>query len=191
MTGATTGSGSGPIGYYTFNKGLTTITWTATNVAGTDECTQTITVNDNQPPVFSIPADKEYCVSDIYQAEFDAPTTDITPSRPDYYPFIAGNTELDLNQAAFTDNCPATCNFEIRWRIDFQDGTFIPALPATYITGQPSDYGVDIMLPGDSVTDVLHHITYQLVDCSGNIAAPKTVLITIKPRPDVIKTTLH
>ena len=191
MTGATIGSGIGPIGYYTFNKGVTTITWTGTNVAGAGVCAQTITVFDNQPPVFSIPTEKEYCVLDIYQAEFDAPTTDISPARPDYFLFKAGNTDLDLNPATFDDNCSSSCTYEIRWRLDFQDGTFLPALPDMYITGQPSGYGVDIPLPGNAITNVLHHITYYLVDCSGNVAAPKTAGIIIKPRPDVIKTTVH
>ena len=191
MTGATTGSGTGPTGYYTFNKGVTTLTWTATNTAGAGVCTQTITVIDDQAPTFSIPADQEYCVLDIYQAEFDAPTIDISPARPDYFLFKAGNTDLDLNPATFADNCPSLCTYEIRWRIDFQDGTFMPALPDTYITGQPSGYGIDIQLPGSALSDVLHHITYSVVDCSGNISDPKTVGVIIKPRPDVIKTTGH
>ena len=58
MTGATTGSGSGAIipNPYTFDIGVTTITWRATNIAGFDECTQTITVVDNQPPTFTAPS---------------------------------------------------------------------------------------------------------------------------------------
>jgi hypothetical protein len=189
MTGATTASGTGQIGYYTFNKGVTTITWTATNTAGSGECTQTITVIDNQPPTFSIPTDKEYCVLNISEAEFDAPTIDITPARPDYYIFAAGNTDLDLVTGTFGDNC--TCSFEIRWRIDFEDGTFLPALPDTLISGQPSVYSIAIQLPGNAISNALHHITYQIIDCSGNVSAPKTVGIIIKPRPDVIKVTGH
>ena len=91
--------------------------------------------------------------------------------------------------AAFGDNCSQSCVFEIKWRIDFQDGTSLPSLPSTYITGQPSDYGIDIQLPGAAVSNILHHISYRVVDCSGNISASKTVGITIKPRPDVIKKT--
>ena len=187
MTGATTGSGTGPIGNYTFNKGVTFITWTATNAAGADACTQTITVNDSQAPVFSVPANKIYCVKDIITADYFEPTTDITPVRPDYYLFAAGTTDLNLNPASFSDNCPASCIFEIRWRIDFQDGSSLPAFPATYITGQPSTYGADILLPGNTATAEVHHITYQVVDCSGNVSAPKSVNITINPRPNVIK----
>jgi len=187
MTGATAGSGTGPIGNYTFNSGITTIAWTATNFAGTGICEQTITVNDNQAPAFKVPADKYYCVRDISVANFDDPTIDITPVRPDYYLFLSGNTDLDLEPAEFSDNCPITCAFEIRWRIDFEDGTFLPALPATYITGQPSAYGNDILLPGKANSSVPHFIKYQVVDCNGNVSAPQNIKITIDPRPDVIK----
>ncbi len=41
-----------------FNKGVTTVTWTATDSSGyTAACTQTVTVNDTQPPTISCPAD--------------------------------------------------------------------------------------------------------------------------------------
>ncbi len=40
-----------------YPKGLTTVTWTATDAAGlTATCTQTVTVNDVQPPVITCPA---------------------------------------------------------------------------------------------------------------------------------------
>jgi hypothetical protein len=187
MTGATSAFGTGPIGYYTFNGGVTTITWTATNAAGMGVCTQTVTITDNQPPDFSVPSDKNYCVRNIETANYDAPTIDITPARPDYYLFAAGTTDLDLDPTTFSDNCP--CVFAIRWRIDFEDGSFLPALPGTYISGQPSTFGSDILFPGDVFLSLPHHITYQIVDCSGNVSASKTVRVTINPRPDVIKLT--
>jgi hypothetical protein len=189
MTGATSAFGTGPIGYYTFNGGVTTITWTATNPAGVGVCTQTVTITDNQPPDFSIPTDKNYCVRNIETANYDAPTIDITPARPDYYLFAAGTTDLDLDPTTFSDNCP--CVFAIRWRIDFEDGSFLPALPGTYISGQPSAFGSDIMFPGDVFFSLPHQITYQIVDCSGNVSASKTVRVTINPRPDVIKLTAN
>ncbi len=189
MTGATFGAGTGPIGYYTFNKGVTTITWTATNAAGGDVCTQTISVIDNQPPLFNILTDLMYCVEEITTAEYYDPTMDITPGRPDYYIFKAGNPDLDLDPSTFSDNCPISCLFEIRWRIDFEDGTFLPALPDTYITGQPSAYGLDIQFPGDAILNVFHNITYQIVDCNGNVSAPHQRKITIDPRPDITKVT--
>jgi len=187
MTGATTASGTGAIGNYTFNVGVTTLTWTATNIAGSDICVQTITVIDNQPPTFSIPADLSYCVQDIFTADYWDPTIDIAPNRPEYYNFLAGNTDLDLLTSTFNDNCAAGCTFEIRWRIDFEDLTFLPALPATYITGQPSAYAANIHFPGIVTGNMVHHVTYQIVDCNGNVSASQTVNVTVKPRPNVIK----
>ena len=187
MSGATSGSGTGAVGNYTFNLGITTITWTASNVAGTDICSQTITVSDNQIPDFIKPADRVYCVKNIITADFFEPTTDIVPDRPDYYLLASGSTDLNLNPATVTDNCAQTCTYEIRWRIDFNDGTSLPAGPATFLTGQPSAYGADILLPGSSNSSKEHQITYWVVDCHGNVSAPKTSKITINPRPEIIK----
>jgi hypothetical protein len=189
MTGATTGSGTGPVvpNPYTFNVGVTTITWRATNIAGYDECIQTITVVDNQPPTFTAPLSQAFCVENIYTALYWDPTMDITPARPEYYLFKAGDTRLNIDPATFADNCPLSCTAEIRWRITFSDGTFLPSLPATYNTGQPSAYPGDIQFPGAVTGDVVHTITYQIVDCNGNVSLPVTINITIKPRPNVIK----
>jgi hypothetical protein len=189
MTGATTGSGSGAIvpNPHTFNAGITTITWRATNIEGFDECTQTITIVDNQAPEFIAPLPLSFCVEVLYTAAYWDPTMDIMPDRPEYYLFKAGDTILDLNPATFTDNCPLSCISEIRWRISFFDGTFLPALPSLYITGQPSDYPTDIQLPGSVTGDVVHTITFQIVDCNGNVSLPVTINITIKPRPNIIK----
>lgn len=187
MTGTTTDAGTGPVGNYAFNLGTTTITWTATNTAGSDVCSQTITINDNQAPVFNVPADKVYCVKNIVTADYFDPTTDIVPDRPEYFTFPAGDTDLDLDLSSISDNCPLSCSYQVKWRIDFQDGTSLPAAPGTYLTGQPSAYGLDILLPGNSGSSKVHQITYVVVDCNGNASAPATVKITINPRPDIIK----
>ena len=57
MDGATSTAvfAPGPIGIYTFNKGITTITWHAQNISGFDECTQLITIEDHQSPTFILP----------------------------------------------------------------------------------------------------------------------------------------
>jgi hypothetical protein len=52
FTGATTGTGSGTGSGQTFNKGVTTVTITATNSCGAVNCIFTVTVADNQAPVF-------------------------------------------------------------------------------------------------------------------------------------------
>jgi hypothetical protein len=189
MTGATSGSGTGAIGLYTFNKGSTVITWTATNISGTATCTQLITVADQIKPTFAIPPPLSECVKVLYSAIYDAATQDINPNRPEYYTFVAGNPSLDLDPLSFTDNCPLSCIVEIRWKIDMNDGSRIPALPTQYQTGQPSTFGSDIMFLGDGITftSVIHTITYWIVDCAGNISDPRTQTITIKPRPNITK----
>ncbi|MEO6613474.1 MAG: HYR domain-containing protein [Chitinophagaceae bacterium] len=61
MTGATTGSspltGINNVGTATFNGGVTTVTYTASDPSNnTATCSFTVTVNDNQPPTITCPA---------------------------------------------------------------------------------------------------------------------------------------
>ena len=57
FSGATTGSGSGTGSGLTFNKGVTTVTITASNVCTPNAtCTFTITVNDAEAPAITCPA---------------------------------------------------------------------------------------------------------------------------------------
>ncbi len=171
-----------------YPTGTVTITWTATNPYGTDFCTQLITVTDNIKPTFTVPAALDQCVEIVAAATYNGATMDINPDRPEYFTFVAGNTSLDLNPSAFSDNCPLLCTIEIRWKIDMHDGTRIPVLPAAYQTGQPSAFGSDIRFLGDGVgyTNTIHTITFWIVDCSGNVSDPQTQTITIKPRPTII-----
>lgn len=190
MSGATIASGTGlPISPipYTFNTGTTQIRWIASNSSGSDTCYQTITVVDNQPPQFTLPGPFSFCVESINTAVYYDPTMDIQPDRPEYYTFIAGSTTFDLDPAGFTDNCSLACAPEIRWHIDFSDGIMLPALPSQYFTGQPSLYGSNIQFPGAISNDLIHKISYQLVDCNGNVSPVYEVNITITPRPNVIK----
>ncbi|HOU96140.1 MAG TPA: HYR domain-containing protein, partial [Bacteroidales bacterium] len=60
MTGVTTASspltGINQIGSYTFNKGLTTVTYTLKDASGNQsQCSFTVTVKDNIPPVITLP----------------------------------------------------------------------------------------------------------------------------------------
>ena len=58
MTGATTASGSGQVGTYTFPIGVTTITYTNTDGAGlTAIDAMTVTVTDNEAPTVSAASD--------------------------------------------------------------------------------------------------------------------------------------
>jgi len=51
LSGATSGSGSGTGSGLTFNKGVTTVSITASNTCNTANCSFTVTMNDNTPPV--------------------------------------------------------------------------------------------------------------------------------------------
>jgi hypothetical protein len=199
MTGATSASGTGsPIAPnpYPFNFGITTITWVAENISGTDTCSQLVTVIDNEPPTFGSPGPFAFCVVNLFSAAMASSNLQINP-EPDYYLFKAGDKTLDLNSLInnFNDNCCTDAQLEIHWRIDFND-TPNPAPPPILLsyppisgTGQPSAYGADIHFPGDGVTfsNVNHKITYWLVDCHNNRSMDHEVVITIKPRPQLIK----
>lgn len=177
MTGATTGSGSGAIipNPYTFNVGTTTITWTATNIAGSDVCTQTITVMDNQPPTFIPPTlATGYCVEGFLQATYNPGGTyyvnDLTPARRDYYILTAGNTLLDLTN--ITDNCPGPIT--IAWSIDFGNNASIDLSGTDQISlATPINFPL-----GDNL------ITWSVTDANGN-STTATIILKVVPRPDI------
>jgi len=183
--GSEANPGPPQIGPYEFSLGTTRIHWTASNLSGTDECIQTIIVEDNQPPQFTPPDHFEFCVENLFQAVYNGTDLDIEPI-PDHYLFKAGSTELNLDMSLFTDNCCLidTHPYGIRWEIEFSTGeTTVSG------TGQPSTYGSDIPLWGDGTTyqNVVHTITYWVSDCHNIETGPFVVEITIKPRPQIIK----
>ena len=186
-----------PIGLFTFDHGTTTITWSATNLSGTDSCTQTITVIDNIPPVYTPPPTPvEYCVENLISATYSAADPDlvIINPDPDYYLFRTGvnsDTSLDLNVSNIDDNC---CPGTTTWTITFSPVPD-PANPGNTITylpvsgsGQPSAYPSNIQLWGDGVNfaTVVHQISYTVTDCHGN-ATTFTRSITVNPRPKLTK----
>jgi len=182
------------LGSFTFPVGVNTITWTATNISGSDQCTQTVTVIDNQPPTIIPPVAPTFCVVDIFSAVYDGqpePDADIIPESPFLPPFIAswrrpdwyilnGTNELDITA---TDNCCS--NFSILWVIDFSGSD--PLQPNISGTGQPSAYGPIILWGTPLNVELTHTITYTITDCNGNTLQPISIDIIIKPRPDVIK----
>ena len=214
MTGATPDPGSSstgdnasplatPIGQYVFKVGVTTIRWTATNTSGSDWCEQTITITDDELPTLIPPPEPfEECVENLFTAEYNFstdPNNDIDydpnyPANQDYYIFRSGSELLDLNMDDYHDNCCSnTDSYDIEWRIDF-DG--IESSESISGTGQPSEYidqntGLpsDILLWGDGITyaNRSHKITYWIVDCNDNKSDPIERIITIKPRPQIIK----
>jgi hypothetical protein len=177
-----------PIGPYPFKEGTSTITWRAENISGFEECSQTVTVTDDEPPTITAPGPFEFCVEDLSIAQFNGSINlNYTPDYPsaDYYLVKTGSTELDLNLATYSDNCCSlTDGYSIRWTIIFNGSE-----PAVSGIGQPSTYGANIPLWGDGVNylDRVHTITYWITDCNGNESSPVTVNITVKPRPNLIK----
>ncbi|HLO91174.1 MAG TPA: HYR domain-containing protein, partial [Lentimicrobium sp.] len=183
------------IGSFTFPVGVNTITWTATNISGVDDCIQTVTVVDDEPPTIILPTAPSFCVVDIFSAVYDGqpePDADIVPEspfiqppfisswrRPDWY-ILNGTTELDITA---TDNC--CTNYGISWVIQFAGND--AAQPDITGTGQPSTYGPIVLWGTPLNVELTHTITYIITDCNGNVLPPVTVNILIKPRPEVIK----
>jgi len=199
MSGATTASGNTQTIAYPLNKGITLITWTASNLSGTVECSHNVTILDKEPPTFTPPSPFEFCVENLLSAVFVSNNLKINPD-PDYYIFRDKSPVFNLDPAIllnnFKDNC-CTGGFVIHWSMEFTDipNPANPPAPAMLShspipdqTGQPSLYGSDIKIPGDGVnfTPVVHTITYWLVDCNGNKSLKKSVNVTIRPRPKLL-----
>lgn len=184
------------IGNYAFPTGVNTIHWTASNISGVDDCYQTVTVVDDEAPVFTVPLNPSFCVIDIFSAVYDGqpePQADIVPDplfappyptnwvRPDWY--ILNGTELDLT--GVTDNC-CIDDTGISWIISFTGND--PNQPdITGIGHQPSAHGPIILWGTPANVEITHTITYTVTDCNGNVSGPTTINIIVKPRPDVIK----
>ncbi|MBK6348248.1 MAG: HYR domain-containing protein [Bacteroidales bacterium] len=175
MTGAVIDNGTGPIDNYTFPVGTTTITWTATNASGTDVCTQTITITDDEPPVFTLPVLADgYCVEGFISAIYNPGGTyyidDLTPDRRDYYILTNGNTLLDLT--GVSDNCPGAVT--ISWEIDFGSNATIDLTGNGQISvSTPINFPLGTNL-----------ITFTVTDVYGNDTSA-SVNLTVLPRPDI------
>jgi hypothetical protein len=128
MSGATTGTGTGPIAPnpYTFNAGSTLITWIATNISGSDTCVQEVVVEDDEAPDFTPPDPQSYCVISLIDASYYDPTMDIAPDRPEYYILtMADKAALSPDPASYTDNCTDPSNLVLNWRIDYNGGVLL------------------------------------------------------------------
>jgi hypothetical protein len=190
--GSTGTPGPPAIANYAFHQGTSTILWRAENISGFEECIQTVTVTDNQPPTFDVPDPLDECVQSLISAVYDPATIDILPIRPDWYIVGAGSEELDITE--LDDNCCDVEDMIINWTIDFSDSH-----PDISGTGQPSEYDPDndgspnpITLWGSNdFTDIQHTITYTVTDCNDlSITTVHTQILTIRPRPNLVKTTM-
>ncbi|MEE2772793.1 MAG: HYR domain-containing protein, partial [Bacteroidota bacterium] len=89
LTGATTGSGNGQVGTYTFNIGITTITYKVTDGAGNSVSKNVkVTVTDNVKPVITA------CAADITNQPADEGS--------------CSATNVNLGTITATDNCDTT-----------------------------------------------------------------------------------
>ena len=163
-------------------------TWKATDACGNvGTCIQTISVQDVTPPFFTPPpvALISWCVINIQKAVYYSPTTDIAPTRPEYYILSAADkSSLDLNPSTFKDNGVINPSLILHWRIDYA-GT----KPPIEGTGQPSAYAGEIRFDGKASAVVNHKLSYWLEDNCGNISMPVITVVKILPRPDIIKST--
>jgi trimeric autotransporter adhesin len=68
MSGATNGSGSGQVGSFTFNKGITLIIYTLTDGATPVQASLTVTIIDDEAPVISLLGNDpvSVCLFDVY-----------------------------------------------------------------------------------------------------------------------------
>ncbi len=82
FTGATIASGSGDGSGSFFSVGTTTVTVTVTNVCGSNNCSFTVTITDNEPPVIT------------------------TGTIASCYPTVAAAEAAALAATTATDNCP-------------------------------------------------------------------------------------
>ncbi len=135
LTGATSGSGSTTLQGVSFNKGVTTVNWTFTDSSGlTATCSYQVTVNDNQNPSVSCPADQTVnpdlggCTYTITGTAWDAIGTDNCGLQNLTYTLsgATSGTGLTLNGVAFqlgtttvnwtatdTDGLTGNCSFTV------------------------------------------------------------------------------
>lgn len=143
---------------------------------------------------FTLPDQLIECVENLHTATYDVVKKELITDQPDYFTFKPGDKRLDLSPPNFTVIFPSSCPVEIHWRIDFSPAPD-PAPPHNMVTkpfvtgtGQPSEITGNILFPGDGVnfSNVVHTITYWIVDCHGNTSYTTSQTITIRPRPKIL-----
>ncbi|PWH81409.1 hypothetical protein DIS18_14820, partial [Algibacter marinivivus] len=90
----------------TFPLGDTTVTWTVTDGSGnTATCTQIVTVNDNEAPIFieTLPADETYECDSVPEADT------LTATDP------CGDVDVVLTETRTDDSCPSNYSLERKW----------------------------------------------------------------------------
>jgi hypothetical protein len=155
-------------------------TWLLWDILGnSDICDEVITLNDTIPPVFTENPDSvQWCVQDMVEAFWNF-AGDITPVRPDWHTFYAGNTLFDLDPETFSDNCTPSAELALHWQIQFAGGGTLTG------SGQPSSWPSNIIFPLG-----INYVHYWLTDNCGNITQPSdqvVVTVIVYPRPDIFR----
>jgi hypothetical protein len=192
MTGATTGSGSGDGSGTVFNKGVTTVTITATNICGSTSKSFTVTITDNVAPVptvTTLPTITGQC-----SAHADAPkATDncagsLTGSTLDPTDYTAqgvytitwtysdgnGNTTTQLQRVCVKDvtpptvTCPANVTATATTTISGTAGAYV-----TYGTATATDncgmQSITYSTPSGSFFNIgINTVTVTATDVNGN-----------------------
>ena len=172
-----------------FPKGVTTITWTATDGAGaTVSCTQTITVVDNEVPEITCPAlasnerntDPGVCSYKVVGTEFDPQASDNCGVTLTYELTGAttgsGGSSLEgatLNKGTTTitwtatdgTNDPVTCHFDITV-IDNEPPAFSEVSATPNILWSPNHKMVDV------------YLDYTVTDNCGGLIVPEIFMIS-------------
>ena len=137
MSGATSGSGNGQVGTYTFNIGTTTIDYTVTDAAGNNISDQIdVVVEDNEKPTISAPAnvtvdtDNNECTAS--NVSLGTPTTAdnceikiITNNAPSV--FSIGETTVIWT---VTDSADNTASITQKVTVEDKQAPFQPTIPA-------------------------------------------------------------
>jgi hypothetical protein len=175
ITSATNGQTVTVLAGNNCNSYTLTVVLTQFGLSGT--CSQTISVTDNQQPVFTPPTlSSGYCVEGFIAAIYKPGgvyyVDDLTPVRRDYYILTAGNTLLDLNPALISDNCPGT--LAISWTIDFgNNGSSDMSGNGQISLVTPINFPL-----GDNL------VTWTVTDANGNFSQESTIL-KVLPRPEI------
>jgi hypothetical protein len=182
LSGATTGSGLGTGSGSVFNKGVTNVTITATNVCGTKDSTFTVTVDDNEAPAFtSCPA-----TINAFSAANSCGNTVNTPN-----PLYTDNCTLGATPLSWimTGATAASGNGNIGNYI-FNVGTTVVTYTVTDASGNTATCEYDVLVTDTiapaitCVQDITHNtdpnicgavITYNAPASTDNCAVQSTV----------------
>ncbi len=212
LSGATTASGTGSLANKIFNKGETTVTWTATDECGSSSTSFTVKVNDTEKPIFTVPttitisSDENQCgaVVSLTQPTVtdNCGVTSIINDAPTLFPI--GITTVTWTATDASGNT-ATANQTVTIR-DTQVPTITAPANVNVSSNTDSCYATNVTLGNATATDNCTNITvsnnapetfpigittviWTATDASGNTATTtQTVIVTDKEVPVVNST---